>query len=75
MLPLKGLKVVDLTTFLPPPTTGRVLGEWGADVIRWNHLQRATPAAPIRPSFSACRPATGKTSRRYGQLPQAFLSH
>ena len=34
MLPLKGLKVVDLTTFLATPTTGRVLGEWGADVIK-----------------------------------------
>ena len=34
MLPLKGVKVVDLTTFLATPTTGRVLGEWGADVIK-----------------------------------------
>lgn len=34
MQPLKGLKVVDLTTFLATPTTGRVLGEWGADVIK-----------------------------------------
>ena len=29
MQPLKGLKVVDLTTFLATPTTGRILGEWG----------------------------------------------
>lgn len=34
MLPLEGVKVVDLTTFLATPTTGRVLGEWGADVIK-----------------------------------------
>ena len=34
MEPLKGIKVVDLTTFLATPTTGRVLGEWGADVIK-----------------------------------------
>lgn len=34
MLPLQGLKVVDLTTFLATPATGRVLGEWGADVIK-----------------------------------------
>lgn len=34
MQPLKGLKVVDLTTFLATPTTGRILGEWGADVIK-----------------------------------------
>lgn len=32
--PLEGLKVIDLTTFLATPTTGRVLGEWGADVIK-----------------------------------------
>ena len=32
--PLEGVKVVDLTTFLATPTTGRVLGEWGADVIK-----------------------------------------
>lgn len=34
MLPLQGIKVVDLTTFLATPATGRVLGEWGADVIK-----------------------------------------
>lgn len=34
MKPLEGIKVVDLTTFLATPTTGRVLGEWGADVIK-----------------------------------------
>lgn len=34
MQPLKGTKVVDLTTFLATPATGRVLGEWGADVIK-----------------------------------------
>ena len=34
MLPLQGVKVIDLTTFLATPTTGRVLGEWGADVIK-----------------------------------------
>mgnify|MGYP001715543979 FL=1 len=32
--PLEGIKVVDLTTFLATPTTGRALGEWGADVIK-----------------------------------------
>lgn len=33
-LPLEGVKVVDLSTFLATPTTGRVLGEWGAEVIK-----------------------------------------
>ncbi|RHW55246.1 CaiB/BaiF CoA transferase family protein [Lactobacillus bombicola] len=31
---LKGIRVVDLTQFLAAPTVGRVLGEWGADVIK-----------------------------------------
>lgn len=34
MKPLKGIKVVDLTTYMATPATGRVLGEWGADVVK-----------------------------------------
>ena len=34
MKPMEGVKVVDLTTFLAAPTAARVLGEWGADVIK-----------------------------------------
>jgi crotonobetainyl-CoA:carnitine CoA-transferase CaiB-like acyl-CoA transferase len=34
MKPLEGIKIVDMTTFLAAPTVGRVLGEWGADVIK-----------------------------------------
>lgn len=34
MKPLSGIRVVDLTTFLAAPTAARVLGEWGADVIK-----------------------------------------
>lgn len=34
MEPLKGIKVVDLTTYLAAPTTVRVMGEWGADCIK-----------------------------------------
>ena len=34
MKPLSGIRVVDLTTFLAAPTASRVLGEWGADVIK-----------------------------------------
>ena len=34
MEPLKGIKVVDLTTYLAAPTTVRVMGEWGADLIK-----------------------------------------
>ena len=31
---LSGIRVIDLTQFLAAPTVGRVLGEWGADVIK-----------------------------------------
>jgi len=31
---LKGIKVVDLTTYLAAPTAVRVLGEWGAELIK-----------------------------------------
>lgn len=34
MKPLSGLKVVDMTAFLAAPTTLRILGEWGADVVK-----------------------------------------
>ena len=34
MKPLAGVKIVDLTTYLAAPTTCRVLGEWGADIIK-----------------------------------------
>ena len=32
--PLDGIKVVDLTSYLAAPTSGRVLAEWGADVVK-----------------------------------------
>ena len=34
MEPLKGIKVVDLTTYLAAPTSVKVMGEWGADSIK-----------------------------------------
>ena len=34
MKPLEGIKVVDLTTYMATPATGRILGEWGAEVIK-----------------------------------------
>ena len=34
MMPLEGLKVLDMTTFLAAPTALRIMGEWGADVIK-----------------------------------------
>lgn len=34
MRPLEGIKVVDLTSFLAAPTVARILGDWGAEVIK-----------------------------------------
>ena len=34
MKPLENIKVVELATMLAGPMTGRVLAEWGADVIK-----------------------------------------
>ena len=33
MKPLEGIRVVELSTMLAGPMTGRILAEWGADVI------------------------------------------
>jgi len=32
--PLQGIKVIELATYLAAPTCARVLGDWGADVIK-----------------------------------------
>lgn len=32
--PLGGVRIVDMTAFLAAPTVARILGEWGADVIK-----------------------------------------
>lgn len=34
MGPLSGITVVDMTAFLAAPTVARIMGEWGADVIK-----------------------------------------
>lgn len=34
MRPLEGIKIIDLTSFLAAPTVPRILGDWGADVIK-----------------------------------------
>lgn len=34
MKPLEGIRVVDLSTMLAGPMTGRILAEWGADVVK-----------------------------------------
>lgn len=39
MKPLEGLKVVDMSQFVAAPTCGRILGEWGADVIKVENVK------------------------------------
>lgn len=50
MKPLEGIKVVDLTSYLAAPTTGRVLAEWGADVVKVESFggDRASPGGRVQ---------------------------
>ena len=34
MGPLEGIKVLELSNFLASSTAGRIMAEWGADVIK-----------------------------------------
>ena len=63
--PLEGIKVVDLTTFLATPTTGRALGEWGADVIKIE----AAKGDPGRVNQAV---VFGNGQARVGKLQTAF---
>jgi len=47
-LPLKGVKVIDLTYFIAGPGTAKILADWGADVIK------------VEPSFGDPGRTTGK---------------
>lgn len=53
--PLKGLKIIDMTTYAAGPAAGRILADWGAEVIkvegpagdpgRWGGLQMGLPVS------------------------------
>ena len=43
MLPLEGLKVIDLTTRVFAPATSAILGDWSADVIKIEDPARGDP--------------------------------
>lgn len=56
MKPLEGIKVIELATMLAGPMTGRILAEWGADVIKVETLngdawrkQGGTTLSPTTP--------------------------
>ena len=40
--PFSGIKVVELSTFVAAPTCGRILADWGADVIKVEPLEGET---------------------------------
>jgi crotonobetainyl-CoA:carnitine CoA-transferase CaiB-like acyl-CoA transferase len=48
-LPLKGVKVIDLSRFLAGPYSATMLGDLGADVIKVEALDRDDPAAHTAP--------------------------
>ena len=66
MRPLEGIKVIDLSQFAAAPVVGRIMGEWGADVIKvetavgdGNRNNGAICKVPIlgddeNPAFDAC---------------------
>src|SRR4051812_36558583 len=41
--PLTGIRVVELAIWGMVPMTGTILSEWGADVIKVEHTERADP--------------------------------
>ena len=56
-MPLRGVRVLELGSGVASPETGRVLAEWGADVIKIEHrsrldFQRAVMGSDMNPAFA-----------------------
>ena len=47
-LPLSGIRVVEVASWVMAPSAGGVLAEWGADVLKVEHPSKADPARALR---------------------------
>ena len=56
MKPLEGIRVVDLSTMLAGPMTGRILAEWGADVIKVETMNGDAWRKQAGTTMSPCTP-------------------
>ena len=56
MKPLDGIRVVDMSTMLAGPMTGRILAEWGADVIKVETMNGDAWRKQAGTTMSPCTP-------------------
>ena len=56
MKPLEGIKVIELSTMLAAPMTGRILAEWGADVIKVESMNGDARRKQAGTTMSPCTP-------------------
>ena len=56
MKPFEGIKVVELSTMLAASMTGRILAEWGADVIKVESMNGDAWRKQAGTTMSPCTP-------------------